>query len=383
MANQNTWRLVVTDHTYVPQGEILNAYEKNITLPLNGLDLCSFRVRLDNPQADWLMSTEGYIKAYRNDVLRFFGPVVTAQETGGANDASVAVNAVGAGWIMTKRLVGKSAAGDVYISGGVQAPLDRALRFKDLLDKCNNEVIPVTGEAVPGRETGLQILVASAASTAIYLGGPYKTLMGSLLELASGADGFDWRILPIENFQDYQVVGNKIGNVVMMPVIGTLRDSVVFEYGTGKSNIIEYTRAVARDTQANKVYHNAAVGPDAPGFPTKYAFNTASAAYYKLMEDIAEADLVDATLRQQLVNEHVAVRSYPRQSINFTPVNSLHDTVPRFGEDFDIGDTVEGRAVYKNTVRFDALARVWGATFQIDNNGAETMTLQLSEEGAS
>jgi hypothetical protein len=267
----------------------------------------------------------------------------------------------------------------VYTSGGVQVPLDRALRFKDLLDKANNET--VASVPVTGRETGLQVLVSQAASTAIYLGGPYKTLMGCLLELASGADGFDWRILPIENFQNYEVVGSKIGNIVMMPVMGTLRDSVVFEYGIGKSNIVEYTRTVSRDTQANKVYHNVSAGPDAPGFPTKSAINEASAGYYKLMEDIAEADLLDPTLRQQLVNEHVLVRSYPRQVINFTPVNSLHDTVPRFGEDFDIGDIVEGRAVYKGTVRFDVLARVWGASFQIDNNGAETMTLTLAEEG--
>ena len=373
MSHRNEWRFVVTDLGFVPQGEINNAYDKQVVLPLNKLDSCSFRVRLDNPVADRLLSTEGYIKAYRNEVLRFFGPIISSEESVESANQSVAVNAMGAGWIFGKRFVGKSAAGSPPpVVGGVPQAADRAVRFSGFLDTCNAE-----------NETGIEVLVAASASTVLYTGGPYKTLGTTLGELSAGDSGFDWRILPKENFTNFQVIGNKIGTMIMQPILGSTRDSVVFEYGTGKNNVVGYKRAVSRDGQANKVYHNAQAGPDAPGYPTKFASDAGSINSWKLMEDLAEADLYDASLRQQLVDAHVAVRKNPRQTINFEPVNSLHERVPRFGIDFDIGDNVEARAVYRGSIRFDVLARVWAATFDIDNDGAEKMTLTLSDDGST
>jgi hypothetical protein len=129
------------------------------------------------------------------------------------------------------------------------------------------------------------------------------------------------------------------------------------------------------------VYHYTSNGPDAPGFPTVSAIDSASISQFGLLEDLAQADLLDAGLRQQLVQEHVRIRAQPRQVITFVPgVASDPLAIPLFGYDYDIGDTVEARAVYNGRTRFDAALRVWGATFTIDDNGVEKTTLTLADE---
>lgn len=362
------WTWVLTGNDYRPVGEVLNAYDLNVAFPLSNLDTLSFRVRLDNPLADNLLSCRGYLKGYRDGTLLYYGPIISAQENVDRDNGTVAVNSVGAGWIFNERYAGKSAAGDVSTTA-----TDRAVRFQQLLTTANTE-----------SNTGISVQTASSASTAIYSTGPYKKLVTCLAELAAGSDGFDWRVLPIDNFSAGVVTGSKIGNIVMQPVIGTTRLDAVFEHGPEtKHNIASYDRIVTRESQANKVYHNASAGPDAPGYPTVSAIDAASIADWGLLEDLAEADLLDQTMRQQLVSEHVAVRSQPRQTISFIPVASFESSfVPQFGADFTVGDLLPARAIRNRVLRWDGLFRVWGASFAIDNNGVEQMTVTLSEEGS-
>jgi hypothetical protein len=359
------WTLVLTENDFRPVGEIVNAYDLTVSLPLSQLDTLSLRVRIDNPLADALLTTRGYIKGYLNGTLRFYGPMISAEESVTPESSTVAVNAVGAGWVFQKRFVGKSSAGDVSA-----AAVDRAQRFVELLDTVNTE-----------NDTGIEVQTASSASTVTYSTGPYKKLMASLQELSPGSDGFDWRVLPVDNIASGEVTGSKIGGFVAQPLIGSIRRDAVFEHGDGKNNIAAYSRIVSRDTQANALYHNAAPGPDAPGYPTRSALDASSISDWGLLEDLVEADLLNSTMRQQLVNEHRDVRKSPRQTLSITPVVSYDSSrVPQLGEDFDIGDVVVARAVRNNRTRFNVLARVWGIMFQRNNNGVDAMTLTLSEE---
>jgi hypothetical protein len=361
------WAWVLTGNDFRPVGEVLNTYDLACAFPLSKLDTASFRVRVDNPLADQLLTCKGYLKGYRGGVLRYMGPVISAEENVERDNGSVAVNSVGAGWIFSKRFAGKSAAGDVSTTA-----TDRAVRFTSLLGTCNTE-----------NDTHIQVLAASAASSVIYSTGAYKKLTTCLQELSAGADGFDWRVLPIDNFDNGVVMGSKIGNFVAQPLIGSPHANAVFEHGIEtRHNIASYRRTVTREDQANKIFHNAAPGPDAPGYPTVSALDTDSISDWGLLEDLADADLLDLTLRTQLVGEHRDIRKQPRQRVDFTPIASFDPAmVPQFGVDFDVGDVVPARAIRGGVTRWAGEFRVWGVSFTVDINGVEQMTVSLVDEG--
>jgi hypothetical protein len=112
--------------------------------------------------------------------------------------------------------------------------------------------------------------------------------------------------------------------------------------------------------------------------------DTTSIALWGRHEAVVLSDLTVDDLRRKLVQEHVRVRAQPRQVITFTPVRE--DTeggtpVPKFKQDYDLGDIVIFRAANAETgtVRLDGAFRVYGVDLQIDDQGAEQPTLSLVE----
>lgn len=380
------WTFVYASPSFEPQGEILNMQERKVVLPLSKLDTCSFKVLGGNRFADDLLSCAGYIKAYRNGTLQFYGPIITAEEVGEGGKSTISVNAMSQGWVLGKHFPAKSV---------VTTALDRAVRFTDLLAAEDSKVIdnPYDGAPLGGVHayTNIDVFAASAASTAIYsvAEAHSKSLATILGELSAGAGGFDWRLLPKENRVNGQTVWDVepsigpdghgyngqsyINSFYAAPTIGQLKEDVFFEYGDGKNNVVSYRRVNTREGQANVVYHRATgVTPEEV---TGYDYD--AIMEWGWLEDLAEADIQDATLRQTLVNDHVDIRKAPRRRIDFVPIGSFNSArVPQFGTDFDVGDIVRARAVG----RFDSLFRVWGTTFDIDANGTEKMTLALAEE---
>lgn len=409
------WQFELTDNAFNPIGEILNASDRKVAIPLNGMPSMSLAMRMDNPLADYLGQSAGYVKGYRDDVLRFFGPVISAEESLDSEHQTIAVNAVGVGWMLQKRLAGKSATGTVFAG-----PIDRAQLIKQLIDTANAEAVvgvwdgetgistgSITGAASPyvpqgsggvvfksfwgggGGETtagrpqsGAGTANISAASTiSNYTAGPYKPIMECLRDMSVGVEGFDWEIIPFDNFTAGVVASQKIGEFRAYPIIGTQRQEAIFEYGTGRNNIMAYKRMVTRDGQANRVYHNAPAGPDAPGYPTVSAINAQSVRDWRLLEDLANADLLEPALRQNLVNEHVRIRSLPRQVLEFQPhLVDPYGRVPNYGVDYREGDNVQARIVYDGRVKMQAWMRVYGVSFDIDNLGMERTTLTLTDE---
>ncbi len=366
------WRFVLTDQNYYPIGEILNAQDRQVTLPLNKLDTLSFKVRLDNPLSSLLASCAGFIKAYRNNVLIFFGPIISTEEVCDSSTQSLAIVAAGAGWVLTKRLAGKNASGVAYPGIDRVLVADAAIQAADL-------------ESTTGI-SGTSDLTLSG-SLINYTIGPFRPVSEVITELATTLDGFDWRFIPIENTS---LTGNarifvqqSVAQFVAAPLIGQERPNAVFEWGSNSAaNCVSYRRTLSRDAQATRVWNNTANGPDAPGYPTVYGFDEDAQEQWGLLEDLVEApDLLDISMRQALVNEHVRVRKNPRQLIDIQPASSSSSRrAPDFGVDFTVGDRVRGRAVYGRGVRFDAALRVWAAMFDIDAAGTERITLTLSEE---
>lgn len=361
------WNFILTDGTTRPVGEILNASDRQVSLPLNKIDTLSFKIRLDNPLSDQILSSNTYIKAYRDRVLRFIGPVISAEEASDNTSQSVTVNAAGAGWIFGRRLAGKSITGRQFTS-----LTDRAIICQTLIGEANAE-----------NPTGVWQTTARAngsASVITYDAGPYKPILDIINELSASYDGFDWRVLPAENFANGALTNAYFSWFYAQPVIGSHKPEAVFEYGAGRNNVESYKRTVNRDTMANAVYH---ISPEAESgsAPVITATDNASIATWRRLEDLVSADLTDASLRQQLCNEHIAVRKAPRQVIEFTPHIDPQRTgrLPEFGLDYDIGDWVRARAAYRGVVRFDGMFRVWGVNFSIDPNGLEKLTLVLVE----
>lgn len=376
------WSFVLTDSHHRHVGEILNASERQVALPLNKLDTLSFKVRADNYLADTLLSCQGYIKAWRDGQIVYHGPIISAEESADANAATIAVNSAGSGWILTKRFAGKSSTGTVF-----STPTNRAQIVKQLIDTANTEGAAwdaLWPGAAAGAYTGISTSgPMSAASEVTYVAGPFRPISEVVTELATTMDGFDWRILPLDNYSGGVVTSPDIGRFLAQPLLGTDEPNAVFEWGTGLNNIVSYTRTVSRETQANRVFHFTSSGPDAFGFPTVSAIDYQAISDWGLLEDLAQAELVDLDLRNALVQQHVSVRKYPRQVIQFVPHidPDRGGRVPQFGVDYTVGDSVRARAVYARAVRFDALMRVWGVQFEIDNNGVEKTTLTLADEG--
>lgn len=361
------WQFILTDTKFNPVGEILNAQDRTIGLALKKPDTLSFTLRLDNPLADTIISSLGYVKAYRGGILRYFGPIISAEEAAETGSANVAVTSAGAAWTLTKRLTGKSATGRQFTS-----VTDRAVIARTLIAEANAE-----------SSTGIATSAAVASgSTLTYTAGPYRTVYDCLTELATGYDAFDWRVLPVENYANGVVTSNSIGSFNAQPIIGSYQAEAVFEWGTGRNNVKSYSRVLSRDVQANKVYHIASAGPDAPGYPVVSQQDAASISNYLLMEDLAQADLSTTALRQQLVDEHVAIRKNPRTIIKFEPHIDPQNigTLPKYGVDYDIGDYVRFRAAYGGADRIDAALRIWGVTFTVDSNGVERASAVLAAQ---
>lgn len=370
------WSFQLTDLNFLPLGEVLNAPTRSVVLPLNKVPTASLVVRLDNPLAPIMASGLGYIKAYRNAALQFFGPIVTAEIDATREDATLAVNAAGVAWNLAHRLAGKTVAGISFASA------DRAVISKSLIDTANgeDETHIDTSLVSPAYQSSNGTSISANSATA-YAASPFKPISECLLDLAGTLDGFDWRVTPLENYVNNAVISQKIGRFEAYPVMGIAQPEAVFEWGTGRNNVVSFKRTLSRDTQANKVYNYTSAGPDAPGAPTVVQTDATSITTWDLMEALAQADILDNTLRQRLVDEHVRVRKGPRQVVEFQPhLDDGRGRVPQYGTDFLVGDSLRGRICYNGSMILDAAVRCWGAQFDISSENQESITLTLSDD---
>lgn len=359
------WRIVLTDRSFVPQGELRNVGGISFLSSLSKLATGSFTVRLDNRHIDRLAACDGYIKLYRDTTLRCVGPIITAEETAQRNEQSLAVTFADQGWILGKRLAGKAATGGQWTT-----VTDRALIFKAILDALN-------AESDTGISTATYTL--SAGSSITYKAGPYRSSLEVLQELGGALDGFDWRIVPLENWSSGSLSGSKVGSIQAQPLIGTTKNNAVFEYGVGtRSNVLSYSKIRSRDGQANRVFH---LGND-PATPVS-SDNAAAQTAWGLLEDVVSLDMSDQTLRTKLVQEHTQVRGYPRDLIRMTPHidPGVTGRLPLPFVDYDIGDVVKFNAVAAGKVRFSGVVRVYAIKINVEQEtGFERVELVLEKD---
>lgn len=359
------WSWQLTDSAFNPVGEILNAKEMKLALPLNKINTASFNIRLDNPLASTISTDLGFVKIYREKVLLFFGPIITVAEVGEGDNATMQVNCSGPEWIFSQRLCGRTYRGGKFLAANA-----RSAKFVEELVARN-----IDAELHIDYTTG----PISGGSTAIYETTPFRTLAEVLNDLSNTAEGFDWEVYPVDNYSAGEVKGTKIGRLVIANAITTARPNAVFEWGIGRNNISSFTRNIDRSTLTNRAYNFTSGGPEAPGAPTVVAESAESIAKWGLQEDLISAAIQSTELRQALVNENIEVRKEPRQTIVFQPVtDDGTGRVPTLTKDFNVGDSVRVRIVLNGSTHFDAMVRVWGAEYALDENLKETQTLTLS-----
>lgn len=363
------WQFLVTDYSGIVLGEVTQADERVVALPLNRVPTATFKVPLRHNLASALLDTDTLLLGYRDGVLRFCGPVMSAEESGDALNQSIVVSAAGGAVLLGHRMIGRSKTG--WSMGTASTLYDKCLIAKTAIDTINS-----TGGPEPGYYSGITTnTIGTSSSSSV---GPYwyKPVLEIIAEMSSSFNGFDWEVAPTVPTDVGQPV-KQIGLFNCSNLIGTTRPDAIFEYGTTAANVAEYKRQVSRDKLLTRGYILA------PGWPTGTSQDALASSDGPAItargwwEDVvADGGVTWDTLRQQLVDEHVAVRKQARQIVTFSPAANAK---PAPFTDYIVGDQVRARCIVEGATRFDAMFRVWGITFNIDKNGNEKVDLELIE----
>ena len=359
-------QFLLTDLNGNVHGEIQNASERKVVLPHLRVPTASFRIPLWHEWATTLMDTECLLRVYRTDPvtnvrsLAFHGPVISPEENGDETSQTVAVTAVGPYWRLLRRFLGKTKAGIAW------PDQDLGLTAHNILDTINGE-----------HYTGIAKGTRTASINGVY--GPVwlKNAAEAISELASGLSSFELAVVPSEPGATGVGGWPTIGTMDIAPIIGSSKPDAIFEYGTAQGNVNGYSRKVDREGLANRVVISVSGWPDTPegGRNLIVRDDATSIAARGLYEAIApDGGVLDDTLRTSVADFHLAVRKQPRQQITFKPKRNAR---PAPLIDYNVGDTVRARAVVRGILRFDALFRIWGITFDVDPNGNENVELEL------
>jgi len=368
------WALVLCELDGTGLGEVRDAHDVQVSQRLSQVGTLSFRLRSDNGLADVLLDPVGttatgtvLVKAYLNGTLRQVYEVTSVEEVGTATGASVAVTCAEAGlWRLSHRLGGKSVDGWLPSTGTVAAVAAAAIRR-----------VNASSGTDGGGDTGIRVGVA-LSSEPVALSEPlrFTPVLDAITQLAAAGSGFEYQVTPVEPIAD--AYGTALGTFNAADAIGTMRADVVLEYGTPRANLSGYRRVVSRDQLAT-------VGWSLPdGFPQAASapvlVSPASAATGPTRhEATVTSGVATADIRRLVLSEQISVRQTARQLIELSPAS----TAPVAGVAYDVGDVITARAVDPagTSIRFDALFRVYGITWDVSDVGVCSVTLTVVPDG--
>lgn len=368
MAATASWQFILTDLMGVPLGELRGASDRTVTVPLSRLTTASFKIPMWHPLADSLVTQETLLQCWRTDVtnvrrLVFNGPIRGVNEVTDNTTQTVAATATGPYVKMGSRLLGMSKAGVKFPASGTR---DLGLIAHDILDIVN-------GQEFTGISKGNHTASVSGATGQLFV----KNAAEAISELASGLNSFEYAVRPVAP----TIVGGlggwpQIGMLDVAPFIGgTMRLDAIYEYGTPRSNVSGYERAISREGLATKAWISVSGWPDSTTQDLLSRVDTpaqTARGLYEVM--VPDNGVLDDNLRQSILDYHVQARKQPRETVTFKiPSNAR----PSALTDFEVGDFIRARAVVRGSTRFDAMFRVWGVTFNIDLNGNESNELEL------
>lgn len=382
------WEFYLTDLYGGVHGEVTQASARSVSLPHQRVPAASFTVPLWHELVPYILDTDCLVKAYRTDPvtqqrdLAFHGPVISANENTEGSSQTVAVTAAGPFWRLTKRIIPGSKLSTGVQYGSTEAPLDLGAIAHTILATLNGD--HYTGIAEGSRTASISGWV-----------GPWflKNAGEGIAELAAGLNSFEHVTQPVEATAHGNPQGwPTIANMNIAPLIGEVRPDAIFEFGTPRANVASYTHSVTREGMITRAILSVQGWPDGvertpvpEGSPEGtlgdplYALvereNTAASAARGLFEEVVDdAGVLDDGLREGIGDYHVDIRKQPRRQITIKPSANAR---PAPFVDYNVGDFIRARAVAGGSVRFDAQFRIWGVTFNVDENGNEQVELEL------
>lgn len=356
------WLFVLTDLQGNQLGELTNASSKQVVLPLNRMPTASFQVLTSNSLSKYLLDPtwDGLVKAYRNSTLRFIGPVVsTSEQFDSSSGQTISVNAASPIWRLGYRMLGNTSVG--WSLGNATTPYDLGFIAGQMIAAGN-------AAGYTGIDLGT-ITASSSGSAGTYW---FKDVLTAIGEIATGLNSFDFEVAPTEPTNVGQA-WPRIGIFNASNLIGTTKSEAIFEYGSTNANVVQYGRSIDRSTLCNKAYIQQPAAADHSGILT--SADATSQALRGLFEALVDDGGTQwDTLRQALADENVLVRKQARQVVTFTPATNAS---PSPFTDYIVGDQIRARITVNSLNILDAMLRVWGITFNEDQNGNETVSLEL------
>ena len=310
----------------------------------------SFSIRADDPMWVTLTETENLtLKVYDSgNALRFYGPMITDQESGTGQGATVGVNAADLSWEFTKRYIGKdtSGSGTTYNTMESDAIIASALAT-------------INGESATGVTIGTTGTTTTRTITVLW-----KRFSDLLNELGAITGSYEWALR-------YTDGTPPTVNLDLLSTLGADKtEEVFFEYGTGKGNCSGYSRTRSIEQVATHVW--------AIGSGSVLTAAASDAGPLRRREDVVNySDITTTALLDAMAGAHVAARANPRNIWTMTPFAKL---APRFGADWEVGDLVTARVYTNGRLRIDGIARIWGVEITIDNEGNEIPSPRLAPE---
>lgn len=388
-------------------GRVIKAKGRGVTRGLKRPRTARFTVEAGDPlRARLRQTSQTLVKVYDQGYgvgqdgskrLLHVGPITAYERDDNDGGLTVSIGSTGPEWRLQRRLARKLTAGPVTLSNPA---LLRGAYMAALITDLNGTT--ASGHFAPLIVGDTGIRPRTIATTPAYGAADFtwKAASQILTELGAGIDGPDWHVYPVEPIGD--AAGVQIGALDVAPVIGSLRPAVAFTYGFRKNNVASYKEVLDPTAIVSVAAHLAAGFPDA-SMPVIERTNAATIAAFGILETlVAAGDLVDATLRTTLLDDHLAVRASARQIIQFTVAEDVEPDlldlsqrrVPRPGIDYDIGDIVGFAAVEKIPLRsddgtllgftdetvLDVLVRIYNIDISDDEAGKRTVTLTTIAE---
>lgn len=387
--DQSKWRFNITalDGSTPPgAGWVLNTAAKQFTYNINSGKSTQFIMNIDNPRANYVLSNDCLLKVYRrnrlgNYDLLMVGDVISTEETGQGDIGVITVTATDPFWRLQHRAIGMGVdargRGVGWSDGTYAADGVTILKNVDMSQAIADLVQAAFWNAYA--YTGIRIGTVQA-STSNPIGPIYATMIGDIIQqITTTLGGPDFEIVPVEPSGAWP--NTTIGQLNVWPHLGSLTPTCIFDYGVGKHNVASYDRLVTKDGIANLIWStpNGFPTSSAKGDSVLSATDNNSIMVRGQHEYILSGDnLASPALRQELANETLAVLSPGRQQITFVPIV---DCPSDFMVDYRVGDIVTARANVNGQFRFSGTARIYGVTFQINENDQETPALTLIPGG--
>ncbi len=359
------WQMVYADLDGNNLADITDVSDRQFNFPLNSAGTITGKMNLLHPAIGKVLGTKpGLVKLYKHRQLAMVAETSTFQLSGSGSERSLVFVATEAPWVrLDKRRIGRAAEGVTYTS------LDRGEIARQIVESENDRY-----------ETGIRTASITASSTVT--AGPWyvKKASEAIKELGNSLYGYDVWFDPHDPADDPTDV---LAYMNIAPVRGGERENAVFEYGTGRANMRDYEWLIDMQAQINVAISLPPGYPDNLGLTLIQDQDLASVAAIGLREDTVENELVDDTLRAELVEEHVTVRKVPRNLYKFNPhYDDQSGRVPQFLVDYNLGDVVRARVDDANVLQIDGLVRVYGVQVNLDSQGGEEVTLTVVEEEA-